>query len=108
MAYLKVVGMPQSFWVVTAPTPNSRLSDICFLSNFKMLAAYLRGESGMAPRRILGFVQQGATPLPPASRYWNTLPPHLAGPRYGGHRPAVEFLDGQKPTPGLLTEKLVS
>ena len=54
MAYLKVVGMPQWFWVVTAPTPNSRLSDICFPSNFKMLAAYLRGESGTAPRRILG------------------------------------------------------
>ena len=38
-----VGGMPQTFWVVTKPTANSELGDICFECDFKRFALQVRG-----------------------------------------------------------------
>jgi len=40
---MQVVGMPEKFWVVTTPTPNSELGDICFDSDFRQFALQVRG-----------------------------------------------------------------
>ena len=47
-----IVGMPETFWVVTRPTPNSELGDICFESDFKRFALQVRG--GLKVENILG------------------------------------------------------
>lgn len=40
---MKVVGMPETFWVVVRPTPNSELGDICFACDFRRFALQVRG-----------------------------------------------------------------
>ena len=40
---MKVVGMPERFWIVTTPTATSELGDCCFECNFKTYALQVRG-----------------------------------------------------------------
>jgi hypothetical protein len=40
---MKVHGMPETFWVVTKPSPVSELADICFACTFERLLLQARG-----------------------------------------------------------------
>jgi len=39
---IRVVGMPERFWVVTTPTANSELGDICFGFDFVAFVLQVR------------------------------------------------------------------
>jgi hypothetical protein len=47
-----IVGMPERFWVVTRPTPNSELGDIRFECTFETFALQVRG--GLDVGQIVG------------------------------------------------------
>lgn len=49
---MKIVGMPEKFWVVTTPTANSELGDICFACDFRQFALQIRG--GLEIGRVVG------------------------------------------------------
>ena len=49
---IKVVGMPERFWVVTTPTPNSEMADVCFACDFLQFALQVRG--GLNENAIVG------------------------------------------------------
>ena len=49
---MKVVGMPERFWVVTSPTPNSEMGDICFSCDYRQFALQVRG--GLDENAIVG------------------------------------------------------
>jgi hypothetical protein len=40
---MKTRGMPESFWVVTMPTPYSTIGDICFCCDLRQFAQQIRG-----------------------------------------------------------------
>ena len=40
---MQIVGLPQKFWVVTQPSPNSMLGDFCFECDFRRYALQVRG-----------------------------------------------------------------
>ena len=54
---MKVVGMPETFWVVTTPTANSDLGDVCFECDFKQFALQVRG--GLEVESIVGIYADG-------------------------------------------------
>ena len=49
---MKIVGMPETFWVVTSPTPDSELADCCFECSHETFALQIRG--GLAVQQIIG------------------------------------------------------
>ena len=49
---MKIVGMPETFWVVTTPTANSELGDICFECTYESFAIQIRG--GLQVHQIVG------------------------------------------------------
>ena len=49
---MRVVGLPETFWVVTSPTPDSALGDICFECDFARFALQIRG--GLNEEQIVG------------------------------------------------------
>ncbi len=40
---MRVVGFPETFWVVTSPSPRSEIGDICFRCYFRKFALQVRG-----------------------------------------------------------------
>lgn len=40
---MRVVGLPETFWVVTNPSPRSEIGDICFNCDFRKFALQVRG-----------------------------------------------------------------
>ncbi len=40
---MRVVGLPETFWVVTSPSPRSEMCDICFKCDFRKFALQVRG-----------------------------------------------------------------
>ena len=49
---MKVTGLPEWFWVVTVPTPDSTVADICFRRNLTQFAQQIRG--GLDEATIVG------------------------------------------------------
>jgi hypothetical protein len=49
---MKIHGMPETFWVVTRPTENSELVDICFECGFAGLMRQVLG--GLTEDEIVG------------------------------------------------------
>ena len=49
---MKVHGMPETFWVVTTPSPVSELADVCFPCTFERLL--LQGRGGLHEDEIVG------------------------------------------------------
>ena len=49
---MRIVGMPERFWIVTSPTPVSELGDCCFVCSFKQFALQIRG--GLEVESIVG------------------------------------------------------
>jgi len=49
---MNVHGIPDTFWLVTSPTPNSELGDICFACDFERFALQIRG--GLDEKTIVG------------------------------------------------------
>lgn len=49
---MKVVGMPESFWIVTMPTATSELGDCCFQCTYETFALQIRG--GLSVQKIIG------------------------------------------------------
>ena len=54
---MKVVGMPETFWVVTTPTANSELGDVCFQVDFRTYALQIRG--GLEVESIVAIYSDG-------------------------------------------------
>ena len=54
---MQIVGMPETFWVVTSPTPDSELGDCCFECDFKTYALQIRG--GLEVDSIVGIYSDG-------------------------------------------------
>jgi hypothetical protein len=49
---MKVIGLPERFWVVTTPTTVSTVGDICFSCTFEQFALQVRG--GLHEENIVG------------------------------------------------------
>jgi hypothetical protein len=49
---MKVHGMPETFWVVTKPSPLSETADVCFPCTFERLL--LQGRGGLHEDEIVG------------------------------------------------------
>ena len=55
---MRVQGMPQRFWIVTAPTTESAFDDICFECDFGRLLQQVRG--GLREEDIVAIVLDGS------------------------------------------------
>jgi hypothetical protein len=44
---MRVVGLPEHFWVVTSPSQQSEIGDICFRCSFRTFALQVRGGLGL-------------------------------------------------------------
>jgi hypothetical protein len=40
---MRVVGLPENFWVVTSPASRSEIGDICFKCDFRKFVLQVRG-----------------------------------------------------------------
>ena len=49
---MRVVGLPEHFWVVTIPTTQSEIGDVCFQCDFAQFALQIRG--GLNEKEIVG------------------------------------------------------
>ena len=49
---MKTYGMPETFWVVTTPSPVSEMADVCFPCTFERLL--LQGRGGLHEDEIVG------------------------------------------------------
>jgi hypothetical protein len=49
---MRVVGLPEHFWVVTTPTAESEIGDICFECDFRTFALQVRG--GLDVEKVVG------------------------------------------------------
>jgi len=49
---MNISGMPETFWVVTKPSPGSELVDVCFACTFERLL--LQGRGGLHENEIVG------------------------------------------------------
>jgi hypothetical protein len=49
---MHILGLPETFWIVIRPTPDSDLGDICFQCDFEQFACQVRG--GLHEDSILG------------------------------------------------------
>ncbi len=49
---MRVVGLPETFWVVTSPSTESDIGDICFKCDFRKYALQVRG--GLDVEKVVG------------------------------------------------------
>ena len=49
---MEIIGIPETFWIVTLPTAHSELADCCFQCDFKTFALQVRG--GLEADEIVG------------------------------------------------------
>jgi hypothetical protein len=63
---MRIEGMPETFWIVTMPTVNSELGDICFQCDFRQFALQIRG--GLKIEEIVGVFADGEVARETATR----------------------------------------
>jgi hypothetical protein len=54
---MRVVGLPETFWVVTTPSSESEIGDICFECDFRKYALQVRG--GLDVEKVVGIFASG-------------------------------------------------
>jgi hypothetical protein len=69
---MKTYGMPETFWVVTTPSPVSELADVCFPCTVERLL--LQGRGGLHEDEIVGIYAEENEAKKAAMRLLGTYP----------------------------------
>ena len=83
---MEIHGLPETFWVVTKPSPVSELADICFPCTFERLMLQARG--GLNEDEIVGIYADEAEATEGGGEAAGRVPrPSPGRPRSGSRGP---------------------